>query len=173
MEVNKIGLCCLLAVGGLFHLAQAQAQNFSLPTLPYAYGAMEPYIDATTMDIHWNRYSLEACLDKASVAILLLRMALGRLITHALCLVGKGSHGVPLLWGPVQDAAKCPRSMQAPIRIEAASEAFPFHVVQAHSNIRQQPECSPSQVPQPRRCGSEPAGAARGSAGRHRQQLPA
>ena len=32
------------------------AFRFSQISLPYAYGALEPYIDATTMDIHFNRH---------------------------------------------------------------------------------------------------------------------
>ena len=34
----------------------APALRFSQVALPYAYGALEPYIDATTMDIHFNRH---------------------------------------------------------------------------------------------------------------------
>ena len=30
--------------------------QFSQVTLPYAYNALEPYIDATTMDIHYNKH---------------------------------------------------------------------------------------------------------------------
>ena len=30
--------------------------NFELPSLPYEYGALEPYIDARTMEIHHTRH---------------------------------------------------------------------------------------------------------------------
>lgn len=36
-------------------LAQAQTE-FQLPALPYVLNALEPYIDSTTMDIHYNRH---------------------------------------------------------------------------------------------------------------------
>jgi Fe-Mn family superoxide dismutase len=29
---------------------------FTLPTLPYAYDALEPYIDAQTMEIHYSKH---------------------------------------------------------------------------------------------------------------------
>jgi len=35
---------------------QAGAYNFSQVALPYQYSALEPYIDATTMDIHYNKH---------------------------------------------------------------------------------------------------------------------
>lgn len=43
---------------------------FSLPSLPYAYGALEPYIDTLTMEIHHNKHhqkyvdELNKALDK-------------------------------------------------------------------------------------------------------------
>lgn len=30
--------------------------KFELPTLPYAFDALEPYIDAMTMEIHWSKH---------------------------------------------------------------------------------------------------------------------
>jgi len=39
----------------LFSLLYASAQ-FTLPTLPYKYSALEPYIDSTTMNIHLNNH---------------------------------------------------------------------------------------------------------------------
>jgi superoxide dismutase, Fe-Mn family len=44
--------------------------KYSLPTLPYAYDALEPYIDARTMEIHYTKHhqgyvdNLNAALDK-------------------------------------------------------------------------------------------------------------
>lgn len=32
------------------------AQDFSFPDLPYSYNALEPYIDAQTMEIHYSRH---------------------------------------------------------------------------------------------------------------------
>jgi len=38
------------------NLAAAQAEPFQLPPLPYAYDALEPHIDAQTMEIHHDRH---------------------------------------------------------------------------------------------------------------------
>jgi Fe-Mn family superoxide dismutase len=40
----------------LMQQVDSQRGLFSLPPLPYAYAALEPYIDARTMDIHHNRH---------------------------------------------------------------------------------------------------------------------
>src|SRR5690606_30816345 len=32
------------------------AQNYNFPELPYAYNALEPYIDAQTMEIHYTKH---------------------------------------------------------------------------------------------------------------------
>ena len=43
---------------------------FELPSLPYAYDALEPYIDAMTMEIHYSKHhngyvnKLNAALEK-------------------------------------------------------------------------------------------------------------
>jgi Fe-Mn family superoxide dismutase len=47
---------------------------YTLPTLPYAYDALEPHIDAMTMEIHYSKHhqtyvtSLNAALDGAGIA---------------------------------------------------------------------------------------------------------
>ncbi len=41
---------------------------FTLPSLPYAYGALEPYIDAQTMEIHYTKHH-QAYLDKLNAAL--------------------------------------------------------------------------------------------------------
>lgn len=41
---------------------------FKLPTLPYAYNALEPYIDAQTMEIHYTKHH-QAYVDKLNAAI--------------------------------------------------------------------------------------------------------
>ncbi|WMD20078.1 superoxide dismutase [Achromobacter seleniivolatilans] len=47
---------------------------YTLPTLPYAYDALEPHIDAATMEIHYTKHhqtyvtSLNAALDSAGIS---------------------------------------------------------------------------------------------------------
>jgi superoxide dismutase, Fe-Mn family len=60
----------LLAPGGaaLAQSAAASASDYTLPKLPYAYDALEPYIDAETMMIHHDKHH-QAYLDKLLVAL--------------------------------------------------------------------------------------------------------
>ena len=53
-----------MAILGSFSLVIAQ---FKLPDLPYKYNALEPYIDSTTMYIHYNSHHAAYCsnLNKA------------------------------------------------------------------------------------------------------------
>ncbi|HRF40023.1 MAG TPA: superoxide dismutase, partial [Saprospiraceae bacterium] len=46
----------LLLTAALLTTAFAQAQPYSLPKLPYDYAALEPHIDAQTMEIHYSRH---------------------------------------------------------------------------------------------------------------------
>jgi superoxide dismutase, Fe-Mn family len=49
-----LGLCCLaLLMSGS---ASAIAASFTLPPLPYDYNALEPYIDAQTMQLHHDKH---------------------------------------------------------------------------------------------------------------------
>jgi Fe-Mn family superoxide dismutase len=45
-----------ILVPELLNLVQAQNGPFVLPKLPYAYNALEPVIDAQTMEIHYSRH---------------------------------------------------------------------------------------------------------------------
>ena len=40
----------------------------TLPSLPYAYDALEPYIDATTMEIHYTKHH-QVYVDKLNAAL--------------------------------------------------------------------------------------------------------
>ncbi|MCC6858599.1 MAG: superoxide dismutase [Bryobacterales bacterium] len=46
----------VLLAGGPVSLAAQPKAAFSLPSLPYAYDALEPHIDARTMEIHHSRH---------------------------------------------------------------------------------------------------------------------
>ncbi len=52
--MKKTAVALILAAG-FTSFAQAQAP-YQLPDLPYAYNALEPYIDAQTMEIHHKRH---------------------------------------------------------------------------------------------------------------------
>ncbi len=43
-------ICCFVG------LANVSAQPFELPKLPYAYNALEPHVDAQTMEIHYSKH---------------------------------------------------------------------------------------------------------------------
>lgn len=45
-----------ISAGALPVLAQEQSSAFALPELPYAYDALEPHIDAQTMELHHSRH---------------------------------------------------------------------------------------------------------------------
>jgi superoxide dismutase, Fe-Mn family len=50
-----LGLCCTaLLTGG--HSSAIAASSFTLPPLPYDYKALEPYIDAQTMQLHHDKH---------------------------------------------------------------------------------------------------------------------
>ncbi len=42
--------------------------KYALPPLPYEYGALEPYIDAKTMEIHYTKHH-QAYVDKLNAAV--------------------------------------------------------------------------------------------------------
>ena len=46
-------------------VVKAQEAGFTLPKLPYAFDALEPHIDAKTMEIHWGRHH-KAYVDKTN-----------------------------------------------------------------------------------------------------------
>lgn len=45
----------IIAISSIF-FGQANAQNFSLPKMEYAFNALEPFIDAQTMEIHYTKH---------------------------------------------------------------------------------------------------------------------
>jgi superoxide dismutase, Fe-Mn family len=63
-----IGLCCVALLAGGHE--SAIAASFTLPPLPYDYNALEPYIDAQTMQLHHDKHhaayvtNLNAALNK-------------------------------------------------------------------------------------------------------------
>ena len=84
---------------------------FTLPTLPYAFGALEPQIDATTMEIHSQRHhkayvdglnkALEAAPDLAAKDIVTLLREIKSVpdaIRQAVTNHGGGHHNHSLFW---------------------------------------------------------------------------
>lgn len=55
--MKKTGISFLIAVTSIFIINnKTMAQSFDFPDLPYAYNALEPYIDAQTMEIHYSKH---------------------------------------------------------------------------------------------------------------------
>ncbi|MDR2039038.1 MAG: superoxide dismutase [Bacteroidales bacterium] len=51
---NALPVQCVLICFALS--AEGKAPSFTQPALPYAYNALEPYVDAMTMEIHYSRH---------------------------------------------------------------------------------------------------------------------
>ena len=55
--MKKAGFSFLIAITSIFIINnKTMAQSFDFPDLPYAYNALEPYIDAQTMEIHYSKH---------------------------------------------------------------------------------------------------------------------
>jgi Fe-Mn family superoxide dismutase len=54
MSYKSLPVPCVLICFALN--AEGQSPSFTQPALPYAYNALEPYIDAMTMEIHYSRH---------------------------------------------------------------------------------------------------------------------
>jgi Fe-Mn family superoxide dismutase len=56
MMKTKAILIITIVLGMLTINNKTMAQNYTFPELPYAYNALEPYIDAQTMEIHYSKH---------------------------------------------------------------------------------------------------------------------
>ncbi len=68
-----VGLVVVVVIGGAYmyknHVAHVEGTYpYTLPPLPYAFNALEPYIDAETMTIHYTKHH-QAYVDKLNDAI--------------------------------------------------------------------------------------------------------
>ena len=56
MSMNMTGLIGLAAIGLAAAASGQGAPALVFEPLPYAYDALEPYIDAQTMEIHYSKH---------------------------------------------------------------------------------------------------------------------
>lgn len=54
--LSLIGIAAISAITLLPQSTLAQSAKHEFPPLPYAYNALEPYIDSATMEIHYSRH---------------------------------------------------------------------------------------------------------------------
>ena len=54
--LTLIGIAAISAITLLPQSTLAQSAKHEFPPLPYAYNALEPYIDSVTMEIHYSRH---------------------------------------------------------------------------------------------------------------------
>jgi len=117
--ISRRSLLELAALGAVGAIASADEPPFTLPKLPYAYDALEPYIDAQTMQIHHDKHHQayvdnlnkavagDPALSKLSVDELLVR--LGTLPTQIRTAVrnqGGGHANHTLFWQTLAPASK-------------------------------------------------------------------
>ncbi len=60
LKINRMKKLTLITVTIIFGITslinKTMAQEYTFPQLPYAYNALEPYIDAQTMEIHYSKH---------------------------------------------------------------------------------------------------------------------
>jgi len=80
--------------------------TFELPKLPYAYDALEPYIDARTMEIHHTKHhaaytsNLNSALTDANIQVLSIEQILGNISRNSMAVRnnGGGYYNHNLFW---------------------------------------------------------------------------
>lgn len=83
-----LSLSVLLLIIGFTNALKAQAPH-TLPPLPYAYNALEPYIDSTTMFIHYNKHhngyvnNLNLALENSDLKLLTLEQLLANVSKYS------------------------------------------------------------------------------------------
>jgi len=117
--ISRRSLLEFAALGAVSAIASADEPPFALPKLPYAYDALEPYIDAQTMQIHHDKHhqayvdnlnktvASDPALSKLSVDELLLRLdTLSAGIRTAVRNQGGGHANHTLFWQTLVPASK-------------------------------------------------------------------
>jgi len=108
--LQRTGLAAAIAAAGNINtFAQGQAAAptgpFQLPKLPYAYDALEPHIDAKTMEIHHGKHHA-AYVNNLNKA-----------------LAGQGEWGSKPVEEVVRDLAKVPESVRTAVRNNGGGHA--------------------------------------------------
>ena len=117
--ITRRTLLELAAAGAAASAVSAAEPPFTLPKLPYAYDALEPYIDAQTMQIHHDKHhqayvdnlnkaiAADATLSKLTVEELLQRLdTLPAAVRTAVRIQGGGHANHSLFWQTLCPAAK-------------------------------------------------------------------
>ena len=117
--ISRRALLELAALGAVGTIASADEPPFTLPKLPFAYDALEPYIDSQTMQIHHDKHhqayvdnlnkavASDPVLSKLSADELLLRLdTLPPAIRTAVRNQGGGHANHTLFWQTLAPASK-------------------------------------------------------------------
>lgn len=95
-------------------ISKLHIMSYNLPELPYSYDALEPYIDAKTMEIHYTKHhqgyvdKLNAALQESAMEGTDLESIFGKIskLSSAIRNNGGGHYNHSLFWSILSPAAK-------------------------------------------------------------------